>query len=143
MKHYKIAIVGTGYVGMSLALLLGKSHIVYAKDVVKEKIDMINEGGSPIHDEYIDQYLRNSKSQIRATLDPHEAFDDAEFVIIAVPTNYDSAKNYFDTSIVEQVIEEVIHTNKNAYIIKMLFLQDYNWNYTHKISFFYLTRIGS
>ena len=117
MKHYKIAIVGTGYVGMSLALLLGKSHIVYAKDVVKEKIDMINEGGSPIHDEYIDHYLRNSKSPIRATLDPHEAYDDAEFVIIAVPTNYDSAKNYFDTSIVEQVIEEVIHTNKNAYII--------------------------
>lgn len=117
MKHYKIAVVGTGYVGMSLALLLGKSHMVYAKDVVKEKIDMINEGGSPIHDEYIDQYLRNSKSQIRATLDPHEAYDDAEFVIIAVPTNYDSAKNYFDTSIVEQVIEEVIHTNKKAYII--------------------------
>lgn len=117
MKHYKIAVVGTGYVGMSLALLLGKSHMVYAKDVVKEKIDMINEGGSPIHDEYIDQYLRNSKSQIRATLDPHEAYDDAEFVIIAVPTNYDSAKNYFDTSIVEQVIEEVIHINKKAYII--------------------------
>lgn len=117
MKQYKITIVGTGYVGMSLALLLGQSHIVCAKDVVKEKIDMINEGGSPIHDEYIDQYLRNSKSQIRATLDSHEAYDDAEFVIIAVPTNYDSAKNYFDTSIVEQVIEEVIHTNKNAYII--------------------------
>lgn len=117
MKQYKITIVGMGYVGMSLALLLGQSHIVCAKDVVKEKIDMINEGGSPIHDEYIDQYLRNSKSQIRATLDPHEAYDDAEFVIIAVPTNYDSAKNYFDTSIVEQVIEEVIHTNKNAYII--------------------------
>lgn len=117
MKHYKIAIVGTGYVGMSLALLLGQSHIVYAKDVVKEKIDMINEGGSPIHDEYIDQYLRDSKSKIRATLDPHGAYDDAEFVIIAVPTNYDSAKNYFDTSIVEHVIEEVIHTNKNACII--------------------------
>lgn len=117
MKQYKITVVGTGYVGMSLALLLGKSHIVYAKDVVKEKIDMINEGCSPIHDEYIDQYLRNSKSQIRATLEPHEAYDDAKFVIIAVPTNYDSAKNYFDTSIVEQVIEEVIHTNKNAYII--------------------------
>lgn len=117
MKQYKITIVGTGYVGMSLALLLGQSHIVYAKDVVKEKIDMINEGGSPIHDEYIDQYLRDSRIKIRATLDPHEAYDDAEFVIIAVPTNYDSAKNYFDTSIVEHVIEEVIHTNKNAYII--------------------------
>lgn len=117
MKRYKITVVGTGYVGMSLALLLGQKHIVCTKDVVKERVDMINAGDSPIHDEYIDQYLRNSKSQIRATLDPHEAYDDAEFVIIAVPTNYDSVKNYFDTSIVEQVIEEVIHTNKNAYII--------------------------
>lgn len=117
MKQYKITIVGTGYVGMSLALLLGQSHIVYAKDVVKEKIDMINEGGSPIHDEYIDQYLRDRRSKIRATLDPNEAYADVEFVIVAVPTNYDPAKNYFDTSIVEHVIEEVIHTNKNAYII--------------------------
>lgn len=117
MKRYKITVVGTGYVGMSLALLLGQKHIVCTKDVVKERVDMINAGDSPIHDEYIDQYLRNSKSQIRATLDPHEAYDDAEFVIVAVPTNYDSAKNYFDTSIVEQVIEEVIHTNKNVYII--------------------------
>lgn len=117
MKQYKITIVGTGYVGMSLALLLGQNHIVCAKDVVKEKTDIINEGGSPIHDEYIDQYLMDGRSKIRATLDPHEAYDNAEFVIIAVPTNYDSAKNYFDTSIAEQVIEEVIHINKNAYII--------------------------
>lgn len=102
---------------MSLALLLGQSHIVYAKDVVKEKIDMINAGDSPIHDEYIDQYLRDSRNTKRATLDPHEAYDDAEFVIIAVSTNYDSVKNYYDTSIVEHVIEEVIHTNENAYII--------------------------
>lgn len=117
MKKYKITVVGTGYVGMSLALLLGQKHIVCTKDVVKERVDMINAGDSPIHDEYIDQYLRNSKNQIRATLDPHEAYDDAEFVVVAVQTNYDSAKTYFDTSTVEQVIEEVIHTNKNAFII--------------------------
>ena len=117
MKKYKITVVGTGYVGMSLALLLGRNHLVCAKDVDKERVDMINAGDSPIHDEDIDQYLRDRRSRVRATLDPHVAYDDAEFVIIAVPTNYDSAKNYFDTSIVEHVIEEVIHTNKNAYII--------------------------
>lgn len=117
MKRYKITVVGTGYVGMSLALLLGQKHIVCAKDVVKERVDMINAGDSPIHDDYIDQYLKDRKSKIKATLDPNEAYSGVDFIIVAVPTNYDSAKNYFDTSIVEQVIEEVIHTNKNAYII--------------------------
>lgn len=117
MKRYKIAVVGTGYVGMSLALLLGKSHRVYAKDVIKERVDMINAGGSPIHDEYIDQYLKDSRSKIRATLDPHEAYNEAEFIIVAVPTNYDSSENCFDTSIVEQVLEEIISYNRNAYII--------------------------
>lgn len=117
MKQYKIAVVGTGYVGMSLALLLGRDHIVYAKDVVKERADMINAGDSPIHDDYIDQYLKDKKSKIKATIDPNEAYADAKFVIVAVPTNYDPDKNYFDTSIVEHVIEEVIHTNENAYII--------------------------
>lgn len=117
MKQYKIVVVGTGYVGMSLALLLGRNHIVCAKDVVKERVDMINAGDSPIHDDYIDQYLKDKKSKIKATIDPNEAYADAEFVIVAVPTNYDPGKNYFDTSIVEHVIEEVIHTNENAYII--------------------------
>ena len=117
MKRYKITVVGTGYVGMSLALLLGQKHIVCAKDVVKERVDMINAGDSPIHDDYIDQYLKDRKSKIKATLDSNEAYTGVDFIIVAVPTNYDSAKNYFDTSIVEQVIEEVIHTNKNAYII--------------------------
>lgn len=117
MKQYKITIVGTGYVGMSLALLLGQNHIVCAKDVVNEKIDIINAGGSPIHDEYIDQYLRENRSKIRATIDPHEAYDEAEFIIVAVPTNYDSSENCFDTSIVEQVLEEIISYNRNAYII--------------------------
>lgn len=117
MKPYKIAGVGAGYVGMSLALLLGRDHIVCAKDVVKERVDMINAGDSPIHDDCIDQYLKDKKSKIKATIDPNEAYADAEFVIVAVPTNYDPGKNYFDTSIVEHVIEEVIHTNENAYII--------------------------
>ena len=117
MKRYKVTVVGTGYVGMSLALLLGQKHIVCAKDVVKERVDMINAGDSPIHDDYIDQYLKDRKSKIMATLDPNEAYTDADFIIVAVPTNYDSVRNCFDTSIVEQVIEEVIYTNKNAYII--------------------------
>ena len=73
MKQYKIAVVGTGYVGMSLALLLGRDHIVCAKDVVKERVDMINAGDSPIHDDYIDQYLKDKKSKIKATIDPNEA----------------------------------------------------------------------
>lgn len=117
MKQYKITIVGTGYVGMSLALLLGQHHIVYAKDVAKEKIDIINAGGSPIHDEYIDRYLRENRSKIRATIDPHEAYDEAEFIIVAVPTNYDSSENCFDTSIVEQVLKEILNYNRNAYVI--------------------------
>lgn len=117
MKQYKITIVGTGYVGMSLALLLGRNHIVYAKDVAKEKIDIINAGGSPIHDEYIDRYLRENRSKIRATIDPHEAYDEAEFIIVAVPTNYDSSENCFDTSIVEQVLKEIFNYNRNAYVI--------------------------
>lgn len=117
MKKYRIAVVGTGYVGMSLALLLGRDHIVCAKDVVEERVDMINAGDSPIHDDYIDQYLKDKKSKIKATIDPNEAYAEADFVIVAVPTNYDQGKNYFDTSIVEHVIEEVIHTNENAYII--------------------------
>ena len=117
MKQYKITIVGTGYVGMSLALLLGQNHIVYAKDVANEKIDIINAGGSPIHDEYIDRYLRENRSKIRATIDPHEAYDEAEFIIVAVPTNYDSSENCFDTSIVEQVLKEILNYNRNAYVI--------------------------
>lgn len=112
-----ITIVGTGYVGMSLALLLGQKHIVLAKDIIKEKIDIINSGNSPIHDDYIDKYLKEGKSTIRATLDSKEAYAEAEFVIIAVPTNYDSSKNYFDTSIVEKVLKEVIEVNKDACII--------------------------
>lgn len=106
-----------GYVGMSLALLLDQSHVIIAKDVVEEKINIINSGSSPILDDYVDQYLKNGGHKIKGTLNAEIAYSEAEFVIIAVPTNYDSAKNYFDTSIVERVIEEVIHINKEAYII--------------------------
>jgi len=117
MKQYKITVVGMGYVGMSLALLLDQSHVIIAKDVVEEKINIINSGSSPILDDYVDQYLKNGGHKIKGTLNAEIAYSEAEFVIIAVPTNYDSAKNYFDTSIVERVIEEVIHINKEAYII--------------------------
>ena len=102
---------------MSLALLLDQSHVIIAKDVVEEKINIINSGSSPILDDYVDQYLKNGGHKIKGTLNAEIAYSEAEFVIIAVPTNYDSAKNYFDTSIVERVIEEVIHINKEAYII--------------------------
>lgn len=117
MKRYHITVVGTGYVGMSLALLLGRSHTVYAKDVIKERVDAINAGDSPIHDDHIDQFLKDHRSKIKATLDPYEAYSNAEFVIIAVPTDYDTSKKHFDTSIVEQVLKEIISINKKAYII--------------------------
>ena len=117
MKQYKIAVVGTGYVGMSLALLLGQKHIVCAKDIVKEKVDMINMGDSPIHDDYIDKYLNEGKSTINATLDPQEAYAKAEFVIVAVPTDYDPSKKHFDTSIVEKVLKEIIGVNNETYIV--------------------------
>lgn len=117
MKQHRITIVGTGYVGMSLVLLLGRKHVVYAKDVIKEKIDLINSGNSPIHDELIDLYIKSGKNKVKATLDAREAYEEAEFIIVAVPTNYDASKNYFDTSIVESVIKEIIGVNKNAHII--------------------------
>ena len=116
MKQYRITVVGAGYVGLSLALLLGQKHIVCAMDVVKEKVDLINSGAFPIHDNYIEQYLKR-RINIRATLDSREAYVDAEFIIVAVPTNYDESKNSFNTSIVEKVLKEAISVNKNAYII--------------------------
>lgn len=117
MKQYRITIVGTGYVGMFLAILLDQKHIVCAKDVVKEKVDMINSDDSPIYDDYIDQYLKSGRRNIKATLDSREAYAEAEFIVVAVPTNYDASKNYFDTSIVEKVLKEAIDVNKKAYII--------------------------
>lgn len=116
-KDIKIAIAGTGYVGLSLATLLAQNHDVIAVDVVPEKIDKINSGKSPIQDEYIEKYLKEKKLRLTATLDEEMAYRNADFVIIAAPTNYDSQKNFFDTSAVEAVIELVLKVNPNAIMV--------------------------
>ena len=117
MDKYKIAIAGMGYVGMSLATLLGQKHLVYAVDVLQDKVDLINKGISPIQDDYIDKFLREKRTKIQATLNAEEAYSIADYVIIATPTDYDSEKNYFDTYSVESVIKQVIECNKNAVIV--------------------------
>jgi len=113
----KIAVAGTGYVGLSLAVLLSQHNKVTAVDIVKEKVDMINSGISPIQDDYIEDYLKNRKLNLKATTDVKKAYSDAEYVIVAAPTNYDSKQNYFDTSAVENVIETVMKYNTKAYIV--------------------------
>ena len=113
----KIAVAGTGYVGLSLATLLSQDHEVVAVDIIQEKVDMINRRQSPIQDEYIEKFMAEKKLNLKATLDPQEAYRDAGFVIIAAPTNYDSKRNYFDTSAVESVIETVIACNPNAVMV--------------------------
>lgn len=113
----KFAVAGTGYVGLSVAVLLAQNNQVTAVDVVPEKVEMINRGQSPIADDYIEDYLKNKKLNLTATLDAESAYKDADFVIVAVPTNYDSEKNYFDTSAVESVADLVTKVNPNAYIV--------------------------
>ena len=93
----KIAVAGTGYVGLSLAILLSQNHDVMALDIVPEKVDLINRRQSPIQDEYIEKYLQEKSLRLRATLNPRDAYSDARFVIVAAPTNYDSRANFFDT----------------------------------------------
>ena len=117
MKDYKIAVAGTGYVGLSLATLLSQHHEVTAVDVVPEKVDMINHRLSPIRDEYIERYLKEKPLRLSATLDGAKAYANADFVIIATPTNYDSTRNYFDTSHVEEVIELVRQVNPKAIMV--------------------------
>ena len=117
MSKRKIAIAGTGYVGLSLAVLLAQHNHVTAVDIVPEKVDLINNRKSPIQDDYIEKYLREEKLDLTATTDGEEAYKDAEFVIIAAPTNYDSKKNYFDTSAVESVIELVMKVNPEAIMV--------------------------
>lgn len=117
MQQRKIAVAGTGYVGLSLAVLLAQRNIVKAVDIVPEKVDMINLRKSPIQDEYIEKYLAEKELNLTATTDARDAYSDAEFVIIATPTNYDSSKNFFDTSAVEAVIEVVKNCNPNAIMI--------------------------
>lgn len=113
----RIAVAGTGYVGLSLAVLLAQHNNVTAVDIVPEKVDLINNRKSPIQDEYIEKYLAEKELDLTATLDGSEAYKTAEFVIIAAPTNYDSKKNYFDTSAVEAVIELVMKANPDAIMV--------------------------
>ena len=117
MKNYKIAVAGTGYVGMSIATLLAQHHQVTAVDVVPEKVELINQRKSPIQDEYIEKYLAEMPLNLTATLDGMAAYRDADFVVIAAPTNYDPVKNYFDTSHVEEVIGLVKSVNPNAIMV--------------------------
>ncbi|MCR5702518.1 MAG: nucleotide sugar dehydrogenase [Lachnospiraceae bacterium] len=112
-----IAVAGTGYVGLSIATLLSQHNNVTAVDIIPEKVDMINNRISPIQDEYIEKYLKEKQLKLTATLDGKEAYENAEFVVIAAPTNYDSAKNYFDTSAVESVIELVLSVNPEAIMV--------------------------
>lgn len=113
----KIAVAGTGYVGLSIAVLLAQHHQVMAVDIVPEKVELINGKKSPIQDEYIEKYLTEQQLNLTATLDAKAAYCDAEFVVIAAPTNYDSKKNYFDTSAVEAVIQLVMECNPNAIMV--------------------------
>ena len=120
MRDYnsiKIAVAGTGYVGLSLAVLLSQNHEVTAVDIVPEKVEKINRRESPIQDEYIEKYLKEKTLNLRATTDGEAAYSSADFVIIAAPTNYDSHTQYFDTSAVENVIEMVLSVNKNAVMV--------------------------
>lgn len=113
----KIAVAGTGYVGLSIAVLLAQHHTVTAVDIIPEKVELINSRKSPIQDEYIEKYLAEKQLDLTATLDAKAAYSDADFVVIAAPTNYDSKKNYFDTSAVENVIQLVMKYNPNAIMV--------------------------
>ena len=117
MKDYKIVVAGTGYVGLSIATLLSQHHHVTAVDIIPEKVELINQRKSPIQDEYIEKYLAEKNLNLIATLDAEAAYKDADFVVIAAPTNYDSKKNFFDTSAVEAVIKLVIQYNPDAIMV--------------------------
>ena len=113
----KIAVAGTGYVGLSIATLLAQNNEVTAVDIVREKVDMINRRESPIQDSYIERYLKEKSLNLRATLDAHEAYRSAEIVVIAVPTNYDPQLNHFDTHNIERVVDIVLEVNPEAVIV--------------------------
>lgn len=117
MKKYKIAVAGTGYVGLSIATLLAQHHKVTAVDIIPEKVEQINRRQSPIQDDYIEKYLAEKDLDLTATLDGESAYRDADFIVIAAPTNYDSQINYFDTSAVETVIETVLKVNTDAVMV--------------------------
>ena len=117
MKDYTIAVAGTGYVGLSIATLLSQHHKVYAVDIIPEKVELINNRKSPIQDEYIEKYLAGKELKLTATLDARMAYKNADFVVIAAPTNYDSQKNFFDTYAVETVIRLVMECNPDAIMV--------------------------
>ena len=116
-NNYKIAVAGSGYVGLSIAILLSQHNEVVTVDVVEEKVDMIKRGISPIQDDYIEDYLKNKSLSLKATINGKEAYKNADFVVIATPTNYDPVRNYFDTRHVEEVIELVLEVNPKAIMI--------------------------
>ena len=113
----KIAVAGTGYVGLSIAILLAQHHEVWAVDIIPEKVELINQRKSPIQDEYIEKYLKEKELNLTATLDAQKAYKEAKYVVVAAPTNYDSQRNFFDTSAVESVIHQVMDINPDAFII--------------------------
>ena len=113
----KIAVAGTGYVGLSIAVLLAQHNNVTAVDVIPEKVEMLNKRQSPIKDEYIEKYLKEKTLDLTATLDGATAYADAEYVVIAAPTNYDPVKNYFDTHCIEDIIDLVLSVNPNAVMV--------------------------
>ena len=116
-KDLKIAVAGTGYVDLSIAILLAQYHKVMAVDIVPEKVELINKKQSPIQDDYIEKYLAGKDLDLTATLDAEAAYSDADFVVIAAPINYDSKKNFFDTSAVEDVIKLVVQYNPEAIMV--------------------------
>ena len=116
-KKYTVAVAGTGYVGLSIATLLSQHHKVYAVDIIPEKVEQINQRKSPIQDEYIEKYLAEKDLDLTAPLDAEEAYSAADFVVIAAPTNYDSATQHFDTSAVENVIDLIMKYNPNAIMV--------------------------
>ena len=120
----KIAVAGTGYVGIANAILLAQNHTVWAVDILPEKVEMLNRRMSPIEDSEIEEYLRTKDLDLTATTDSAAAYADAEFIVVATPTNYDPVKNFFDTSSVESVIEQVLACNRTGTIVihKRLFL---------------------
>ena len=117
IKPMKIAVAGTGYVGLSIATLLSQHNEVVAVDILEDKVNLINNKKSPIQDDYIEDYLKNKELNLKATLNTKEAYKDADYVVVAAPTNYDPQKNYFDTSAVEDVIKTVLEVNKKAWIV--------------------------
>ena len=117
MRKYKIAVAGTGYVGLSIAVLLAQNHTVTAVDIIPEKVELLNSRRSPIQDEYIEKYLAEKQLDLTATLDAEKAYETADFVVIAAPTNYDPKKNFFDTSAVEAVIRLVLQVNPQAIMV--------------------------